>query len=116
MITPLSMREYQALAARTLRSEKDGPLSLAILGLGLVGEAGEVAEAVKKHVGHGHALDVDAVKKELGDVLWYVAGIATTLGLDLSEVASANIDKLKKRYPDGFTSAASVARVDEVEP
>ena len=95
-----------------VRSDNDGPC-VAIPGSARWRNWRGSRKPSKKHVGHGHALDVDAIKKELGDVLWYVAGIATALGLDLSEVASANINKLK-RCPDGLTSAASVARVDEV--
>ncbi len=148
---------------------------LQILQLGLVGEAGEVADLIKKVEGHGHKPDREKLIKELGDVLWYVAVLHHALGLkgreprplhvekrgpsdksggsirnaislciatadlvqyiagmrsdfgvilmiikemaeesgsSLREVAQANINKLKQRYPDGFSSQASQRRAD----
>jgi NTP pyrophosphatase (non-canonical NTP hydrolase) len=81
--------------------------------LGLVGESGEVVDLIKKHVYHGHPLDSDKLLKELGDVLWYVAALATALDVELSEVAAKNIAKLTARYPEGFSSEASMNRVDK---
>ena len=70
--------------------------------LGLVGEAGETADKIKKIIRDKEGLasndDKDAIKKELGDVLWYIANISRYLGFSLSEVAEANIDKLESRY------------------
>ena len=100
--------DYQHNAARTL-----GDADLRILALGLCGEAGEAAEIVKKHLGHGHDLDVNDLAKELGDVLWYVAALATALDVNLSQVAQANIEKLRARYPDGFSADRSKNRKAE---
>lgn len=83
--------------------------------LGLAGEAGEYAELIKKAYGHGHKLDPDKALKELGDVLWYTADSARLQGIDLEVIGSTNIEKLKTRYPDQFTTANSTARVD-VQP
>lgn len=108
----MTFDEYQQAAARTL-SANDGrtpQLHVAIMALGLAGEAGEVVELVKKHVGHGHALPPGKLEKELGDVLRYLSALATIAGLDLQSVAEANIAKLKARYPDGFSHEASKAR------
>ena len=80
---------------------------LSCVGLGLAGEAGEVVDHLKKHLHHGHELDRDKLVKEAGDVLWYLAALATLLGVDLSEVAQRNVDKLIRRYPQGFTHEAS---------
>lgn len=106
--------EYQQEAARTMppgRSQPDGQRErLAILGLGLAGEAGESVDLIKKFVGHGHTLDLSVLSKELGDVLWYLSAIATELGLSLSDVAGQNIAKLRKRYPRGFSSQQSRER------
>jgi NTP pyrophosphatase (non-canonical NTP hydrolase) len=70
--------------------------------LGLAGEAGEVAEKIKKILRdkNGQVSDEDreALKKELGDVLWYLSQIATELGIPFTEVAEANIEKLASRY------------------
>lgn len=98
----MNFEEYQKAAVRTAAGTS-GALGLAVLGLGLTGEAGEVAELIKKHVGHGHDLLQDQIRKELGDVLWYLATLADRLGLSLDEIAAANIAKLQKRYPSGFS-------------
>ena len=63
--------------------------------LGLCGEAGEVAEKVKKNIRDGKSLD--GVGLELGDVLWYISALADDLGVTLEEVAKANIEKLQSR-------------------
>lgn len=75
---------------------------LAIFTLGVAGEAGEVAELVKKHLGHNHPLDHDAMVKELGDVLWYLTALCTSLDISLSHVAAMNLAKVRERYPNGF--------------
>ncbi|MEO7454847.1 MAG: nucleoside triphosphate pyrophosphohydrolase family protein, partial [Gemmatimonadaceae bacterium] len=72
---------------------------------GLAEEAGEVLGHVRKHVMQGRALDRDAVVKELGDALWCLAIAARTMGVPLSEVASANEAKLRARHPNGFPSS-----------
>jgi NTP pyrophosphatase (non-canonical NTP hydrolase) len=71
---------------------------------------GELANKAKKVMWHGHAFDETEFVDELGDCLWYFSEIATTLGLDLSDIAEFNIDKLKSRYPEGFSEEASVNR------
>lgn len=80
--------------------------------LGITGEAGEVADMIKKYVFHGHDLDRDALIKELGDVCWYVALLSHAIGVDLGEVMNRNIEKLARRYPEGFTNEASIKRVE----
>ena len=108
----LTLDEYQRLAMRTKvfgRGEAV-PEALAWNALGVAGEAGEVADLIKKHVGHGHALDGAKLTRELGDVLWYVAALAHDIGVDLSEVAAVNVEKLKARYPDGWDPARSQNR------
>ena len=104
----MTLHEYQELAMRT---HVAGPTNLPAYTLGLAGESGEVADLVKKFLGHGHGLDLTKVSKELGDVLWYVAGLANVLGLSLSDIAEQNIAKLQARYPEGFTEEASKNRV-----
>ena len=98
---------YQALARRTARPALPFRERLAVAALGLVGEAAEVSEHVKKHVGHGHDLDALKVLEELGDVLWYIAEITTMLRADLGVVGGMNVAKLRARYPDGFREEAS---------
>ena len=104
------LNDYQTAAARTIDDTSYSPEQLAIFTLGLCGESGEVAELVKKRLGHGHPLDRDRVVKELGDVLWYVAALATLLRVPLAEVAEQNIAKLRARYPEGFDHGRSQNR------
>ena len=80
---------------------------------GLAGEAGEVCDFLKKVHGHGKPYDRAALVKELGDVMWYVANLADAHGITLSEVATANVAKLRARYPAGFSVAAAAAKADE---
>jgi NTP pyrophosphatase (non-canonical NTP hydrolase) len=91
-------------------------MTLGVLGLGISGEAGEVADEIKKYVGHGHWKDGFDMPKELGDVLWYVATICQALDLDMGEVAEKNIAKLRARYPQGFSTEASKTRADTKDP
>ena len=108
----MTLDEYQALAARTIGPGRTHHQALANAALGLTGEAGEVAEHVKKHLFHDYPLDRDAVVKELGDCMWYVAAMCTAIGASLDEVGTANIDKLRRRYPDGFSSERSLNRTE----
>jgi len=108
----MNFKEYQNLALRTKNYGLSRELGQAVAALGLSGEAGEAADYIKKVVGHGHPADVGHIGKEIGDVLWYCASLCDEYGLDLQAVAEANIDKLRKRYPEGFSSADSVARTD----
>ena len=91
---------YQEAAART-RSDDAGDL-LSMCVLGLVGEAGEVAELIKKHRFHRQPLVPAAIEKELGDVLWYLANLADVCGLSLERIAAVNLQKLRERHPAGF--------------
>lgn len=76
--------------------------------LGLTGESGEVADLVKKTIFHGHKFSYSTeIKEELGDALWYIALICNALHISLEEVMEQNIEKLKKRYPKGFSEEAS---------
>lgn len=111
----MNLDDYQTKAMRTANRDGDPKVVLAVIGLGLTGEAGEAADLIKKHVGHGHPLDVEKLGKELGDVLWYVAVAAWHLGIPLSSVAEKNIEKLWQRYPQGFSSEASMSRAHDTE-
>lgn len=107
--------EYQTNVERTLAEHPDKEFGLAILGLGLAGEAGEAADIIKKFVGHKHPLDEATSLKllaELGDVLWYVTAIASELDLGLDAIVQYNVEKLRKRYPEGFSTERSINRLD----
>ena len=105
----MTINEYQKLAMRTAEEKARCVSNVA---LGLAGESGEVADAVKKYLHQGHPLDREAVLQELGDVAWYVALGATTMGVDLESILQANVDKLLNRYPDGFDPERSMHRAE----
>ena len=107
----MDLNEYQKAAART-SSRPVTKLSIAVSAMGLAGEAGEVVDLLKKEIGHGHDADPEKLSKELGDVLWYLSDLATLHNLSLDDIAQANILKLLKRYPDGFSTEASRNRTE----
>ena len=111
----MNMNDYEKFAERTMVSElgvdaSDQDIILAWMVLGLNGEAGEVADLVKKAVFHEHGLNKDKLCEEIGDVLWYAAAICKTIGISLADAMEYNINKLNKRYPAGFSSDASRSR------
>ena len=110
----ITANDYQRAALRTAKGmvfgEDKTRFMLMNAALGMAGESGEVADIVKKHTFQGHDLDVNHVAEEIGDVLWYVAIGAEAIGLSLGEVAQMNIEKLKRRYPDGFDKSRSINR------
>ncbi|MCD6425234.1 MAG: nucleoside triphosphate pyrophosphohydrolase family protein [Anaerolineales bacterium] len=108
----LTLNRYQSLANRSSGAGGEGDQRLVVSALGLAGEAGEFANLVKKMTAHGHPFDPESLKDELGDVLWYLAEAATAVGLNLEDIASQNVDKLIKRYPEGFSEEHSINRPD----
>jgi NTP pyrophosphatase (non-canonical NTP hydrolase) len=81
--------------------------------LGIAGEAGELLDAVKKHVMYGKDLDKANVMEEIGDILWYMSIALESVGSSFEEVMQLNHDKLEKRYPGGFTEALAQLRLDK---
>lgn len=108
----MTINEYQKLAMTTLNPELDQKDVLINGVMGLCGESGEAIDIVKKWLAQGHELDRDGLAKELGDICWYLAETATALGLSLEDIMAANIEKLKRRYPDGFDAARSISRTE----
>lgn len=108
----MDVNEYQDLAMRTLNPDLDCKDVLINSVMGLCGEAGEAIDIVKKWLAQGHELDKAHLLKELGDVAWYLAEAATALDVSLEQILQANIDKLKKRYPEGFEKERSALRSD----
>ena len=109
----MEANEYQRLAMTTLNPALDKKDVLINSVMGLCGEAGEAIDIVKKWLAQGHDLDKEHLAKELGDVAWYLAEAATALDLPLDVILEGNIEKLKKRYPDGFKTKDSLARSSE---
>ncbi|MBQ8962752.1 MAG: nucleoside triphosphate pyrophosphohydrolase family protein [Clostridia bacterium] len=108
----MTINEYQSLALRTLNpalSERDVLINGV---MGLCGEAGEAIDLVKKHLAQGHPLDREALIGELGDVAWYLAETAYALDIDLEAVLARNVEKLRRRYPEGFAAEKSIDRAE----
>lgn len=106
----MQINEYQTLAMTTLNKELTKKEILVNSVMGLNGEAGEAIDIVKKHLFHGHELNKEELIKELGDVAWYLAEAAYALDIDLETILKLNIEKLKKRYPEGFSKENSINR------
>ena len=109
----MTINEYQKQAMTTLNPQLDKKDVLINGVMGLCGESGEAIDIVKKWLAQGHELDREKLAKELGDVAWYLAEAATALEIPLEEILQANIDKLKRRFPEGFSAEASRNRTEE---
>lgn len=108
----MEMNEYQELASRTINKELL-PYELEKHALhGMVGEIGELHSIYQKQY-QGHPVLIGNLKKELGDLLWFIAEYCTTFGWKLDEVATLNIEKLKSRYPEGFEVDKSLHRNED---
>ncbi len=108
----MDANEYQQLAMKTSgMTNFEDRLTGAVMGL--AGETGEIADLAKKLFFHDHPLDQKTLEKfrdETGDVLWYVALLCTAFGWNMGDVMTRNVEKLKKRYPAGFSAEASINR------
>lgn len=107
----MDFSDYQSKALRTASLKSfEGLPALQNAALGLAGESGEFADAIKKASFQGHAIDPAHLSEEIGDILWYCALAARALNRDLADIAKENIDKLSARYPEGFDVDRSVHR------
>ena len=106
----MTMNAYQKLAARTINHDLNDNEMMYHALHGMVGEIGEINSMYQK-LYQGYLIDEDHMKKEIGDLMWFVAEFCTSHGWTLDEIATMNIDKLKARYPDGFTEERSLHRV-----
>lgn len=106
----MDVNEYQKSAMKTLNPMLDKKDVLINSVMGLCGESGEAIDIVKKWLMQGHDLDKEHLIKELGDIAWYLAEAATALDVPLETVFQGNLDKLRRRFPNGFDTQASVHR------
>ncbi len=106
----MKINEYQKLAMTTLNPRLNKNEILINSVMGLCGESGEAIDIVKKHLYQDHELNKEGLIKELGDIAWYLAEACTALDVDLEDVLITNIEKLKKRFPQGFDKEASIKR------
>lgn len=106
----MQVNEYQKAAVETLNPALNQKEVLINSVMGLCGESGEAIDIVKKWLMQGHELDKEHLVKELGDVAWYLAEAATALDVPLEVIFQGNLDKLRRRFPNGFGTEASVNR------
>ena len=112
----MNEQDYLAEVLRTYAGSNDPLDKLTLSALGLTGEAGEVADTIKKVLYQGHELDRAHLVQELGDVLWYVMLACNAVGCTLENVMQGNVAKLHARYPDGFDPLRSITRNHEQTP
>lgn len=106
----MNFNTYQGLAKNTAGFQEIHEERLVCAVLAMAGEVGELANHIKKGIWHGHGINQEFVLEELGDILWYLSETATSMNIYLDDVAEFNIDKLRQRYPDGFSEDASKNR------
>lgn len=104
--------EFVDSRTKELDSTTQNMLHMAV---GISGEAGELLDAIKKVWIYNKEPDWQNIAEELGDLLFYIQGMANILGGNLAELMEQNMEKLKKRYPAGYTDAAAQARADKKE-
>ena len=102
-MSDFNFNEYQKLAMRTAKKFDTNLEMRADVGLGLAGEAGEVADIIKKDLAGAKKIDKNHLIEELGDIMWYLAEACACFDLSLEDIARKNIEKLAKRHPNGFS-------------
>lgn len=110
----MKLEQYLVEVKRTMPNLIAEESIIAMLAMGLADESGEFLGIIKKYLFHGHNLDIEHIKEELGDVTWYLANILNHYGIDPEEIFKKNIDKLKKRYPNGFSEERSRNRDSDI--
>ena len=108
----MELAEYRKQCKRTAKFTGTPTEIVCNMCMGIAGEAGEVVDYLKKVGFHGHEFDKNTLIKELGDLSWYMTVLADYFGINMEDVLSANIEKLKKRYLNGWSEADSIKRVD----
>lgn len=111
-----TLNDYQEAAMRTAKDMGSEKMNLIHAAMGMSSDAGEFVDCIKKHAIYGKALDVNNAIEEIGDVMWFCALAAHTLGISLEEIAQANIMKLMQRYPENYSDLAAITRADKRTP
>lgn len=113
-IKVLDVFMFQKEAERTLRNDLRYEYVCSNMAMGLAGECGEVVDLLKKHIWQGKDLDINDLIEEVGDVLWYIANLCNVNNITMEECMLTNVNKLKKRYPNGFSIKDANERKDKV--
>lgn len=111
----MDIRNYQKLAARTLPKLSSEQEDIQHMLFGMMTELGELVDTYKKHYAYGKELDMVNVMEELGDIMWYWAGMCSITGINPSGTLLTNIEKLVARYPDNFEKELALIRDLEKE-
>ncbi len=98
----MDLKEYQELCKKTAKKFDNQKEEAYTWGLGLAGEVGDVAGCIKKVFAHENEPIKEGIKENIGDTLWYIAMLCNVFNWDLNEILNENINKLSKRYPEGF--------------
>lgn len=104
----------EVLRNLNVESMNDPRALLSNVGLGIAGEAGEVADLIKKKLYHGKPVSKQDFIKEIGDLRWYMEAMMYAIGTTMEEVEATNVAKLRLRYPNGFSTKDANERKDEV--
>lgn len=107
----MKLNEYQELAGRTMRDDLTKSETLQHALHGIASEVGEIHGLFQK-VYQGHEMSEEHLMKEIGDLMWFIAELCTVFGWEFNEVAMKNIEKLEKRYPQGFEVGKSTNRAE----
>ena len=101
----MTLKEYQEFASKGILPAGQGKNGAIHFALGLAGETGEVCDIIKKREFHGRDIPVEDIKKELGDVMWYVANLCNAFHFSIEDVIADNVQKLTKRYGEVYQSS-----------
>lgn len=104
---------FQEEALRSMRNDLPYELICSNMCMGLAGETGETVDIFKKHIYQGKDLDINDVIEEIGDILWYIANLCNVNKITMKECMESNVEKLRKRYPNGFSIKDALERVDK---
>lgn len=100
--TPTTLTHYQSLCQATAKKFENREKEILTWGLGIAGEAGDVASCIKKIFAHDNDQKA-GIRENIGDTLWYAAMICNFFGWDMQQILDENMEKLRKRFPNGFT-------------
>jgi NTP pyrophosphatase (non-canonical NTP hydrolase) len=108
------LKNYQEFCKTIAKKFDDPEKEIMTWGLGMSGEAGDVAGCIKKTFSHGND-QKPGIKENLGDTLWYIAEICNFFGWDLEDVLNENIKKLKKRYSEGTFTEKDAGKRERID-
>ena len=104
---------FQEEALRSMRSDLPYEAICSNMCMGFAGETGETVDLFKKHIYQGKDFDFNDVIVEIGDILWYIANLCNVNKITMKECMESNVEKLRKRYPNGFSIKDALERVDK---